>query len=266
MYCSAAAVFWYVLTMASNSSSIHYRQSFFENNPVAWALIELFDSLPGVIFYAKDTDSCYTAANQAMLDAKNLKHANELLGRTDRDFHPAVLADAYIAEDRRVIEQGLAQNERIWFIIDRHGRPGWFSQSKIPLKNLEGEVIGVAAVRYAIETPEDRMRQFKTLAPVIRFFEKHHAESISMKKMAQLAEMSATHFNRSFMEIFAMSPTRFLHCLRIERARLLLAHSDQGIGEIAIDTGYHDQSHFTRHFSKLTGVTPRVYRLRFRQG
>lgn len=251
--------------MIENKRPVACHKSYFKNNPVACALIELFDSLPGVIFYAKDLNSRYIAANLAMLEAKNLDYAEELLGQTDTDFHPATLADAYLAEDRQVIEQGIPLNDRIWFIIDRHGRPGWFRQSKIPLKDLKGKVIGLAAVRYAIKTPEDRMRNFKSLSPVIRFFEKHHIEPISMKKMAGLAGMSSTHFNRSFVEIFAMSPTRFLHCLRIEHARQLLTHSEHSLGEISIEVGYHDQSHFTRHFKKFTGMTPRAYRLRFRE-
>lgn len=242
-----------------------YQHSHFKDNPLACALIELFDSLPGVIFYAKDLNSRYTAANRAMLEAKKLEHAEDLLGQTDTDFHPAALADAYLAEDRQVIEQGAPLNDRIWFIIDQHGRPGWFRQSKIPLKNLTGKVIGIAAVRYAIQTPEDRMRHFKALSPVIRFFEKYHSEPISMTKMAELAGLSATHFNRSFAMIFAMTPTRFLHCLRIENARQLLTHSELSLGEIAIEVGYHDQSHFTRHFKKITAMTPRAYRLRFEE-
>ncbi len=251
--------------MTKNKRPVVSHQSYFKNNPVACALIELFDSLPGVIFYAKDLNSRYTAANSAMLEAKNLDHAEALLGQTDTDFHPAALADAYLAEDRQVIEQGIPLNDRIWFIIDRHGRPGWFRQSKIPLKDLNGKVIGLAAVRYSIKTPKDRMRNFKALSPVIRYFEKHHNEPISMNKMAELAGLSSTHFNRSFAMIFAMTPTRFLHCLRIENARQLLTHSELSLGEIAVEVGYHDQSHFTRHFKKITAMTPRAYRLRFQE-
>jgi len=228
------------------------------------ALIDLFDCLPGVIFYAKDRESRYIAANRSMLAAKGVPDPTDLLGRTDRDFHPAVMADAYIAEDRRVMESGRALTNQVWFVVDRSGRPGWFNSSKVPLLDESGAVIGVAGVRYAIETPEARENQFRDLAPVVRYLEEHYTSAVSMAEMAKLAGLSSTHFNRQFAHLFGMSPTRFLHSLRVEKARQMLVSPDCSVGEIALETGYHDQSHFTRHFRSLTGMTPGRFRAQFR--
>ena len=85
-----------------------------------------------------------------------------------------------------------------------------------------------------------------------------------MTEMARLAGFSSTHFNRQFTFLFGMSPTRFIHSLRVEKARQLLIHTDRAVGEIALDTGYHDQSHFPRHFRRLSGMTPGHFRARFR--
>lgn len=227
--------------------------------------IALFDCLPGVIFYAKDRESRYLAANRAMLLAKNLREDEALIGKSDRDFHPAALADAYIAEDREVMLTGRPVLNRPWFVIDRSGRPGWFNSSKVPLRDATGAIVGVAGVRYPVETPEDRERHFRDLAPVVRHLEEHYADVVPMAEMARLAGLSPTHFNRRFRQIFGMAPTRFLHALRIEKARQLLVETDRGIGEIAVGAGYHDQSHFTRHFRKLTGVAPGKYRAAYRK-
>jgi AraC-like DNA-binding protein len=229
------------------------------------SLVALFDCLPGAIFFAKDRASRYLAANRAMLLAKNLRSPEDLLGRTDRDFHPAALADAYIAEDREVIATGNAVLNRPWFVIDRSGKPGWFNSSKVPLRDRSGTIVGVAGIRYPVETPEDRERNFRDLAPVVRYLEDHYDEVVSMTAMARLAGLSATHFNRRFRQIFGMAPMRFLHALRIEKARQLLVETDRSVGEIAVGSGYHDQSHFTRHFRQLTGVAPGKYRAEFRR-
>lgn len=229
------------------------------------ALIALFDCLPGVIFYAKDRESRYLAANRAMILAKNLHDPAELIGKSDRDFHAAALADAYIAEDREVMLSGKPVLNRPWFVIDRSGRPGWFNSSKVPLRDPSGKVVGVAGVRYPVETPEDRARYFRDLAPVVRHLEEHFSDLVSMAEMARLAGLSPTHFNRRFRQIFGMSPTRFLHALRIEKARQLLVETERSVGEIAVGTGYHDQSHFTRHFRRLTGVAPGKYRAEYRR-
>lgn len=250
--------------MPETAQRLHFFRPFFEKRPAAAALIELFDYLPGVIFYAKDRESLYIAANRAMLVAKEIEDPGDLLGRSDHDFHPAVMADAYIAEDRRVMESGRSLTNQVWFVVDRSGRPGWFNSSKVPLRNEAGEVIGIAGVRYAIETPEDREKQFRGLAPVIRHLEENYTSSVPMSEMARLAGISSTHFNRQFAFLFGMSPTRFLHSLRVEKARQMLMHTDEAVGEIALATGYHDQSHFTRHFRRLTGMTPGQFRSRFR--
>lgn len=250
--------------MSDRDLNLNLYRPFFEKRPTAGAIIELFDFLPGVIFYAKDRESRYIAANRAMLAAKEIENPNDLLGRTDRDFHPAVMADAYIAEDRIVMDLGRALTNQIWFVVDRSGRPGWFKSTKVPLRDETGAVIGIAGIRYAIETSEEREKQFRDLAPVVRFIEENYLAAVSMREMAELAKLSATHFNRQFIHLFGMPPTRFLHSLRVEKARQMLLCSERGIGEIAVETGYHDQSHFTRHFREITGLTPGRFRAQFR--
>jgi hypothetical protein len=76
-----------------------------------------------------------------MLLAKELRAPEDLIGKSDRDFHPAALADAYIAEDREVMREGQPVLNRPWFVIDRSGRPGWFNSSKVPLRDASGAII-----------------------------------------------------------------------------------------------------------------------------
>jgi AraC-like DNA-binding protein len=241
-------------------------ERFFARHPLATDLASLFDHLPNVIFYAKDRESRFVAANAAMTEAKPLKDPRSILGCTDYDFHPPALADAYVAEDRRVMEQDHGLPNQLWFVLDHRGRPGWFNSSKVPLRDRAGKVVGIAGVRYAVAAPHEAEERFRTLAPVIRHLENHYAENVSMKAMAELVGLSSTHLNRSFQDLFGVTPTRFLHSMRIEKARQLLAGTDRKVGAIAHETGFHDQSHFTRHFRRQTGMTPRSYRVRFRTG
>ncbi len=223
----------------------------------------LFEHLPGIVFYAKDLQSRFVAANSAMLATKKLLSPEELLGRTDRDYHPPALAEAYIEEDRMIMKSGEALANQSWFIIDQNGRPGWFRSSKTPLFSGEGKVIGLAGVRYAITTPEDRADLFQNLASVAQYLEKHFADQITAEQLADMAGLSVTHFNRRFSATFRMSPNRFLMSIRIEKARYLLTMTTKEIIDIATETGFYDQSHFTRHFRKITGITPKAYRLQY---
>ena len=80
---------------------------FLLSQPLAESMFELFDSLADVYFYAKDRASRFIRVNRNTATTYDLDDPSELVGFTDKDFHPPALADAYIAEDRRVIELGV---------------------------------------------------------------------------------------------------------------------------------------------------------------
>jgi AraC-like DNA-binding protein len=47
---------------------------------------------------------------------------------------------------------------------------------------------------------------------------------------------------------------------RCERARLLLTRDDTPIGDVAVTLGFHDASHFARHFRRQCGTSPQRFR------
>ena len=243
--------------------SLAFDKRFFRAHPVAAGLLELFENIPEVIFFAKDRSGRFVAANSTMLATKDIREPSELLGRTDKDFNPPVFADAYIAEDRTVMESGAPIANQSWFVIDRVGRPGWFRCSKVPMFSMRRRVIGVAGVRYAVSTPEDRVAQFRNLAAAVQYLEDHFAETVPTEELAALAGVSVTQFNRRFSEIFRQSPRQFLLSLRIEKARHRLSTTEMPVVEISVETGFYDQSHFTRHFRRFTGLTPTQYRRQY---
>jgi AraC family transcriptional regulator len=55
-------------------------------------------------------------------------------------------------------------------------------------------------------------------------------------------------------------PYKYVLQQRVERAKLLLRKSDKPLTEIAFECGFAHQSHLNRHFRKLTGITPKMYR------
>ena len=162
------------------------------------------------------------------------------------------------------MKSGKAIANQIWYVMDQHGHPGWFNSSKVPLRGLNGTVVGLAGVRFPVESPAVQRGRFKKLGPALKALEERHREQISMAELAELVGMSSTHFNRQFAQLLGISPTRLLHAMRLDRSRQLLTETDWTIGQIAVEVGYFDQSHFTRRFRQYCGVTPRSYRERFR--
>jgi transcriptional regulator GlxA family with amidase domain len=118
---------------------------------------------------------------------------------------------------------------------------------------------------YAIEQPEEKARYFGALNPAIRHMEQHYENSISMEDMAALSGLSSTHFNRRFQQLLRCTPTEYLRTVRVQTAGRFLSSTPKSLAEIAIETGFTDQSHFSRCFHKSTGMTPRNYRRRFQK-
>ena len=84
------------------------------------------------------------------------------------------------------------------------------------------------------------------------------AENVTLRKLAAVAELSPYHFLRSFRAEVGITPHAYLMQTRIERGRMLL-RSGTSIVDAALQTGFVDQSHFTRQFKRFTGVTPGRY-------
>lgn len=242
-----------------------FQRGFFRRHPEAENVMTLFDALPNVAFYAKDTESRFVRVNKLLVEMHGLKDEAQMLGQSDRAFHPPALAEAYIAEDRRVMASRKPVPGQTWLVIHGGRLPHWYVSTKVRLLDVRGKVIGVAGAMYGIEQPAEQERYFRELFPVIRHIEQNYGESISMAAMAQLAQLSSTHFNRRFQQLLRMSPTSYLRTVRVQAARRLLATTPRTLAGIAADTGFTDQSHFTRCFREATGLTPREYRQRFQR-
>jgi transcriptional regulator GlxA family with amidase domain len=95
---------------------------------------------------------------------------------------------------------------------------------------------------------------------VLEYIVTHLNENITNDALAEVAGLSVCHFARMFKQTVGVSPHRYVLQCRIEWARELLAGTDMPLSEIAIVTGFSDQSHYTRWFREIIGVTPGSYR------
>lgn len=240
-----------------------FQADFFRNLPGLLPLMDLFESAPGVFFYAKDVSSRFVRMNRANLAVYNLTDEEAVLGRTDRDFHPPSLAEAYIAEDRQVMQQGRPLPNQTWLVPILGGPLQWFVSSKTPLLGPGEQCVGVAGAMYPIATPEDQLGRFQRLAPAIRLIEQTYREPLEIDSLCTACGLSATHFHRLFLKLLRMSPTDYQLALRMQEARRLLSMTDHSLTAVAMETGFYDQSHFTKRFRRSTGMTPTAYRRTF---
>ena len=83
---------------------------------------------------------------------------------------------------------------------------------------------------------------------------------MDIASIAGAVDVHPVHLARVFRRHHDCSPGEFLRRVRIQRACRLLAESPESLSAIAYETGYADQSHFTRHFKRAVGVPPGAYR------
>lgn len=102
-------------------------------------------------------------------------------------------------------------------------------------------------------------------ARVRDYLEEHYAEEVSLTQLAGLVGLSPYHLNRVFHRTHGLPPHALQTQLRVVRARTLLRHG-WAPAVVAAETGFADQSHFTRRFKSVVGVTPGVYRKNVQDG
>jgi AraC family transcriptional regulator len=105
------------------------------------------------------------------------------------------------------------------------------------------------------------------LAPAVRrrvleLMEARATERLTLDVLAREAGLSPAHFARAFKESVGRAPHQYLMSLRLDRARRLLDAPNAGLSDVALQTGFADQAHFTRFFKRRFGVTPGAVRVR----
>ncbi|MNH96081.1 Arabinose operon regulatory protein [compost metagenome] len=99
---------------------------------------------------------------------------------------------------------------------------------------------------------------------ICEYMESHYTESITLNQLSDLVGLSKYHLLRLFTRQKGISPYCYLETLRINHAKRLLGQGMPPL-EVAGQTGFSDQSHFTNFFKKLIGLTPKQYMLIFTQ-
>jgi len=86
------------------------------------------------------------------------------------------------------------------------------------------------------------------------------SEEIPLSRLATECGLSVRHFARAFRHSTGVSPHRWLLKHRVDHARELLSDRALSLTDIALSCGFADQSHFTRVFTAMVGVSPGVWR------
>jgi AraC-like DNA-binding protein len=120
---------------------------------------------------------------------------------------------------------------------------------------LEGLVLEFAAAFLRSIPP-------RWLADVQASIAASRKRTVDVDALAARHAIEASELEHSFAEHAGCTPAEYARRCSIERAKELLATTRMTLAEIAVETGFFDQAHFTRAFRKATGTTPSRFGVR----
>jgi AraC-like DNA-binding protein len=132
-------------------------------------------------------------------------------------------------------------------------------QKECALLEAIGEIVirhGSAAHRN-IPAPS-APRSTAALRRVRDLLEAEYARTVTIRELADEAGLSTFHLIRVFRATFGLPPYKYLEQIRIQQARRLIRHGFP-LTHVVHATGFSDQSHLTRYFKRIVGVTPGSY-------
>ena len=220
-----------------------------------------FAYLPDVSFFAKDKQGRFIAANPAFLKLCGLSDLKDLLGKTDLDFFQKKRAHLYMHDDRKVVETGVKLENQIEPMPLGKSNAALIMTTKFPLQSADGRILGLVGIARNLLETSVRSSEMNEFAKTIDHIERFSRERFDLPALAARQGMSPSKFERSFKKIFHMTPSAFHLQVRLRQARKDLLATTKSIGELALEYGFYDQSHFTKRFIAVYGIPP----LRFRK-
>lgn len=220
----------------------------------------LFDALPDVVFFIKDAAGRYVRVNQTLADRCAGGDKSKLIGKKPAEVYPAALAASYTRQDESVLKTGKPVEHQLELHIYTGRKAGWCLTTKHPLRDACGRIIGVTGISRDLNAPSDKASGFAELAAALKMMQARYTEGLRIEDIAKKAGLSLYQFEQRVQKLFQMSPLQLLHKLRLDEATRLLRETDLSLSEIALQTGWCDQSAFTRHFSRYSGMAPGRFR------
>jgi len=174
--------------------------------------------------------------------ARLLQVANEISGKSWKScwFPEPMVQDEQLAQSMRMLHSALIEP---CSVIER-----------------ESKLLSVFAhllIRHTEDTPVVKLlgQEHRAVKLVREYIEANYPENLSLQQLAEIAQLSSFHLTLVFRHAVGLPPHAYLNQVRVNRAKALIM-AGEPIAQVAYATGFVDQSHLTRRFKQILGVTP----------
>lgn len=118
----------------------------------------------------------------------------------------------------------------------------------------------LGSLKARLGKPDSAYQRRIDLNQIDRFINRHLADTLRVADLAKLACLSEAHFSERFRGQTGLSPWQYVKRQRLHAARQLILQSRLPLTDIAIQTGFANQSALSHAFRRSYGVSPRMLR------
>jgi AraC family transcriptional regulator len=197
------------------------------------------------------------------LDVGFHPEGTEHADRADRDnsrFLLIELAKPWVERLREYaadanLEPRICNAQASWLAARLYSEKTKGALSPLALEGVSLELLATIAPTKSCERKAPRW-----ITAVLDMLQAEHASRHSLESVARRLGLHPVYLARTFRKFQGESPARYLMRVRIRAAMNKLANSEVPVSEVALLTGFFDQSHLTRALKQHTGMTPAVFR------
>jgi len=220
----------------------------------------LFDCLPDLVFFIKNRRCEYVVVNQTLVERCGKSSKAELIGHRADALFPAPLGESYTAQDEVVLRNGNAVLNQLELHFYVTGGRGWCLTNKLPLRDRQGQVIGLVGISKDLRTANERGEDYSAVAKVVQHIQRNPGDNLRVAALAEQAGLSTYQFEQRIRRLFQLTAGQLIQKTRMDAAVRRLRETNDPIATVALDCGYSDQSAFTRQFRQTIGLSPSEYR------
>lgn len=220
------------------------------------ALQELFDQVPDVAFFVKDAGGKYVAVNQSLVSRHGFRERVQVIGKRPSDICPGDFGGVPARQDADILRTGRPLIDHLELHWYEPQRPGWCLTTKLPLRNADGQIVGLIGVSRDVRAAIPASDIPPGVADALTAFEQSFDEPVTPASLARQAGLSPSRFARLIRRVFGVTPSQYIAKVRISAASRMLRETNRTVAQIAQACGFYDHSAFTRSFRRLTGLTP----------
>jgi AraC family transcriptional regulator len=123
------------------------------------------------------------------------------------------------------------------------------------VESLLAELMAAAA-----RIPRETSYRPAWLSRIVERLAVEYAERLTLDELSREAGVHPVHLSRVFRKCVGEGIGEYVHRLRVRAACEQILHPEISIAEVSLALGFADQSHFTRAFRRVTGITPAAFR------